>query len=244
MMTRKSFCLLLLVCFSVPNFLPIQLTGQEEAKKEEKKVKKKKKKKEKKPLDPMMAAMIEMNKLGPEHKELKKAVGTWDVDCTFHIPGQPPVKTKAIAKVRSVMGGRYIQENFNCKFMGMPYQGMGSVGYDKLKKKYVATWQDNFSTGIFIQHGTADAKTKVITYLGQKLQPGLKDPVKTRMVLTPIDDNKHTFVAYNTYPQGEVKVMELIYNRRIKAPKEKKSKDKAPKKKESKKKESKKKAEK
>lgn len=223
-MTRLSIRLLILAFLVTPVTFPVDLLAQDDApsQKKEKKGKKsqKKKKADAAPADPLLAAMMEANKLGKEHEELQKSVGTWDIDCKFTMmPGQPPLETKGVSKIKSILGGRYLQEDFRCKFMGMPYHGMGTIAYDNLKKKYVTTWKDNMSTGIFLAEGTLDPKTGKVTYLGEKLEPGRDQPTTTKMIHEVVNENKHIFHAYNITPEGEYLTMELVYNRRVKGDK-------------------------
>jgi len=165
----------------------------------------------------MMSQWQEMNSLGKEHERFKKMAGTWDVNSKmWFAPGMEPVESKGSSEISLILGGRYIEQKYECPMMGMPYQGLGFEGYDKIKKKYVSIWMDSMGTGIFYAEGTADETGKVFTYIGKMDDPftGEKDkPMKS--VAREINDDQVVFEMYETRPGvGEFKSMELTYTRR------------------------------
>jgi len=165
----------------------------------------------------MMAQWQDMNKLGKEHERFKKMAGVWDVSAKmWFAPGMEPVESKGSSEIRLILGGRYTEQKYECPMMGMPYQGLGYEGYDKVKKKYVSIWMDSMGTGIFYSEGVADETGKVFTYIGKADDPftGEKDkPMKS--VGREINDDKVIFEMYETRPDaGEYKSMELTYTRK------------------------------
>ncbi len=46
------------------------------------------------------------------------------------------------------------------KMMEMPFHGIGTEGYDNVRKKFMASWIDNMGTGILLMEGTYDALRK------------------------------------------------------------------------------------
>ncbi len=165
----------------------------------------------------MMIQWQEMNSPGEEHKRLKKMAGTWDVNAKmWFAPEMEPVESKGSSKIRLILGGRYIEQKYECPMMGMPFQGLGFEGYDMIKKKYVSIWMDSTGTGIFYSEGTVDETGKVFTYIGKMDDPftGEKDK-PMRSVAREINDDKVVFEMYETRPDvGEYKSMELTYTRR------------------------------
>ena len=68
----------------------------------------------------MMATMMELAKLGENHKLLAGGVGTWDYKVKFWMnPDNPPVESSGISVARSVMDGRYVITDHTGK-MQMP----------------------------------------------------------------------------------------------------------------------------
>jgi hypothetical protein len=171
--------------------------------------------------DPMMeemAAAEKAQKPGPEHEKLKALVGTWDVTMKMYNPMKPtapPMEQKGgVAKYELILDGRYLAEDFSSSFMGKPFAGRGLNGYDNLKKKYVWTWVDTMSTGVFVSEGTADATGKVITTTAEELDHhGKKHAI--RSVTTTNSDKQRTMEMFKTGDDGkEVKTMELVYTRK------------------------------
>ena len=157
---------------------------------------------------------------GPEHARLLKQVGEWDLDVTqIPMPGAPPVTSKATAKIEPALGGRYIIERVRGTFMEMPFEGIGTNGFDNVLKKAVFTWIDNMGTGIMTGTGTMSADGKTMNGSGKMVDPMAGKEVPYRMVVTYIDDNTHKAEMFNAGPDGkEFKSMELLYKRKGAAP--------------------------
>jgi hypothetical protein len=98
----------------------------------------------------------EFLKPGAEHKFLEQFVGEWD--CEFEAivePGKPPVKSKSQMTGRMV-GGFWSIVEVKGDFLGLPYHGQGTFGFDSKKKKYVGTWADSMSEFFWKYEGTAE----------------------------------------------------------------------------------------
>ena len=101
---------------------------------------------------------------GPMHKWMEKTNGNWEADLTQWMdPKAPPMKAKATIVQSSVLGGRYVVGKFTGTMMGMPFEGMSTMGYDNAKKIFVSTWIDNVGTGIVHMTGTYNEATKTLT---------------------------------------------------------------------------------
>ena len=169
-------------------------------------------------MDPkaMQEMMMKAAAPGPQHELLQKLEGEWDLVVKSSMdPSQPPSETKSSSVVRTLMGGRYSQEESTGEFEGMPFTGMGITGYDNALGKYVSIWIDNMGTGIMTSKGTADATGRVINWIGESTDPATGKPSKMRMVTRFTDDDHHTFEMYAKAPDGkEIKMMEISYTRR------------------------------
>jgi hypothetical protein len=75
--------------------------------------------------------------------------------------------------------------------MGMPFQGRGYTGYDNVKKKYVGTWMDSFSTGV-MSFTSTKVTPKQITSVAEALDPSGKKLVFDT-ILSIKDRNRHTY---------------------------------------------------
>lgn len=165
----------------------------------------------------MMKKMEEMAAPGPEHKTLASLAGEWETEarCYMAGPDAPPTITKGTCKGRMILGGRFLQEEFEGDMMGKKFHGMGLTGYDKLNNKFVNTWIDDMGTGVLVSHGTCDASGKVMTLNGKMDDPmtGQKDK-EVRLVTRILSPDKHTFEMHDVALGDKSKVMEITYVRK------------------------------
>jgi hypothetical protein len=98
--------------------------------------------------------------------------------------------------------------------MGKPFEGMGTLGYDNVKKKYVGTWFDSMSTGILSFEGDYNADSKEMVCRGSYADAMTGKDQPCRMVSRFVSDDQHVFEMWGPDPTGrEVKWMEITYNR-------------------------------
>ena len=107
--------------------------------------------------------------------------------------------------------GRYLYQEFHGDMMGTPFTGIGLTGFDNQKQRYVSTWIDSMSTGIFFFEGTGDPEERTITQVCRYEDP-VKGPMKLRSVTRIVDDLTHVFEMYGTDKSDiEHKMMEITY---------------------------------
>jgi hypothetical protein len=163
--------------------------------------------------------MMEMYKKlatpGAPHKLLASMTGIWTTRTkSWCEPGKPPMESTGTCEQKMLLGGRYLQQEFSGEMMGSPFAGIGVTGYDNHTKKYVSTWMDSMSTGIFLFEGTASADGKTITQASKNDDP-VQGPMEWRSVTRIVDDNTIEFEMYGTGKSGkEVKMMEITYTRK------------------------------
>lgn len=94
-----------------------------------------------------------------EHEWLGQLTGEWDAEVEMHMePGKPPATTTGTQTSRMIGGFWYLEENQG-SFMGQPFTGILSIGFDPSREKYVGTWLDSMScypmqyTGILDKSG-------------------------------------------------------------------------------------------
>jgi hypothetical protein len=169
-----------------------------------------------------MKYMMEMAKLNENHKLLAGLVGTWSYTVKIWMaPGAPPTESKGTAVCKALMDGRYFStENSGSfkmpgadgKMKEMAFRGVATDGYDNAKKKFVSSWIDNMSTGIYLAEGTYDSATKTFTYNSEmEMMPGTKS--KVRQTLKVPDANHHTLEFFEDRGAGEMKTMEINVTR-------------------------------
>ncbi|MCR9119659.1 MAG: DUF1579 domain-containing protein [bacterium] len=148
---------------------------------------------------------------GPEHKQLARMVGVWDCATTAYYNPKEPVAGKGTAKFTMIMGGRFLQQEFQGETSGEKYQGRGLTGYDRTHKKFVGSWIDSMSTGLMVTSGAYDEKSHALVEYGIAQMPTGK--VKMKLVSEYESNDKFTFSMYALQDDEVVKMMEIVYTR-------------------------------
>lgn len=163
--------------------------------------------------DPMMEAMIKAGTPGEAHKKLDPMAGNWK--CVLaDFTGPEPQKFNGTCSREWILDGRFLAQEFTCEFGGMPFRGMGIIGYDNMKKKYNSVWIDNMSTCAYVELGTYDDATKTWTLLGEYEDPMTGKPKKSKSVIKLDGPDKHTFTMFEVGEDGkEKKQCEIVYTR-------------------------------
>lgn len=170
-------------------------------------------------MDAMMRQRAKHAQPGEHHARLQPLVGRWNLTVrSMMAPGQPAQESTGTAEYKWILGGRYVLEEVRGSPGAegeTPFEGMGIMGYDNLKQKYVVVWVDNMMTAIFTSEGTCDASGKVITLIGEDTDPITRKTTKIRSVLRIVDENKWVSETYCQGPDGkEFKAVELTYARK------------------------------
>jgi hypothetical protein len=169
-------------------------------------------------MDPeaMMAAYTEANAMNENHHRMAELVGNWDVaGKSWMAPDQPPMESTGTAEFTQILGGRYLRQDYNSEFMGMPYQGFAISGYDNARKVHVDYWFDSMGTDAYVSEGNWDAAGTTYTSQGEHLNPvtGVTEGMKN--VITRESGGQFVFTMYALMPDGSfVKSMELTYTRK------------------------------
>jgi len=166
----------------------------------------------------MMAAWEAYAEVGAPHEALHDRQGAWNATVKFWFaPDTPPEVSQASSTVEPIMGGRYILERFSSTMPdGAAFEGMGLVGFDNLKKAFVAMWIDTMSSGILTAESTSYADDfSRIEFRGQAPDPMAKTYKTQRSVEFWPDDDTRVMQAWERGPDGtEMKVMEITYTRK------------------------------
>lgn len=148
------------------------------------------------------------------HKMLAASDGEWKEDITFWMaPGAPESKMKASCVNKMVLGGRYQESRHTGDFMGMPFEGIGTLAYDNARKVFINTWIDNMGTGIMYLEGTWDAKTKTVNLSGKMTDPMTGKETRVREEFKIIDDNTQEMTQYTEQGGKEFKNMHIKITR-------------------------------
>lgn len=184
------------------------------------------------PDDAAMKAMMEgmqkwlaSIKPGAAHEKLEPNVGTWDV--TFRMwmdPSAPPMETKGTTTVKWILDKRFLLEEYKGEMLmpdetgGMkkvPYEGMGTLGYDNYRNMYTGTWMSNLQTNILTMTGSFDQSGKVLRMFGEMDEPMLNITGRMVKYMTTYKDNDtRVFECFDLHPSDTYKVFEIVYKRK------------------------------
>lgn len=152
---------------------------------------------------------------GSVHQMIAKADGEWTSEMTMWMDANSqPTKSTGTMVNKMILGGRYQESRFTGNFMGMPFEGIGTLAYDNAKKMFQSTWIDNMGTGIMTLEGKWEDKTKSINLTGQAIDGMTGKEMKVREVFKLIDDNTQLMETYMVQNGKEFKSMEIKFTRK------------------------------
>ncbi len=164
----------------------------------------------------MMAAWQRAMTPGKGHARLEPLVGKFDVSVKLWMqPGAPPSEGSGTSTQKWILGGRYLQQTYRGKSMGMPFQGVGHTGFDNAVNKYVGTWMDTMGTGIMTSIGTGKPTARKIEFDSNMVDPMTGQQVTLRSIIRIKDQNRNSFEMWGKGPDGkEFRTMIIEYKRR------------------------------
>ena len=149
------------------------------------------------------------------HKMMATWDGEWKEDITMWMaPGAPEQKMEATCTNEMILGGRYQESKHEGSFMGMPFEGISTTGWDNVRKIFVSSWIDNFGTGMMYMEGTWDAATKTMSVKGKMTDPMSGKMTDIRQELKIVDDNTQLLSQYTVMDGKEFKSMEIKLTRK------------------------------
>jgi len=161
----------------------------------------------------MLKDIARYAKPGEPHKLLEPLLGKWTTTAKLWFGGPKPEQSTGRAEIKSIMGGRFVEEHYDSVVWGKPYASTGVIGFDTRVKKYQSSWIDTWGTWITIAEGTMDQTGKVLTLTAQDVD---SDTGKTRPIklIYTIDGNDHHVMRVYEQIQGkETLTMEVDYKK-------------------------------
>jgi hypothetical protein len=151
------------------------------------------------------------------HKVLAGMAGNWQYTSKmWHKPEAKPEESTGAMTLKMILGGRFLENKTTGKAMGMPFEGLGFIGYNNISKKYETVWLDNMATGIMRGMGSYDASAQVLKDSGEFSCPMSKN--KTQEYRTEwkiVDKNNMIFTMWGPDEEGnEYKHMEMTLKRK------------------------------
>ncbi len=163
-----------------------------------------------------MQALAEAAKPGPAHAQLMKRAGDYTTTETYSAPGAEPQQSTGTARLRSILDGRFLEEENSGDSFGQPYAGLRLYGYNNGSKQYEAIWIYNGSTAFLVLDGTSDDNGKTVRYSGAFLGLGGQRQ-SLRVTVTQQDDDHFTVKLLGEAPGGAMSTLETVYTRTKKA---------------------------
>lgn len=160
-------------------------------------------------------AMMKAGSPGEHHGHLAKLAGEWTYTAkSWAQPGAEVQEWSGNRTAKMIMDGRYLQEEIDGSFMGMPFAGMGIYAYDNLAEQYVVTWIDNMSTTVLQSTGSYSDSGFVME--GAHIVPGMPDANPFKNVIRWVDDDTFVFEWHETVPGQDdmFKMMEITYTKK------------------------------
>ncbi len=164
-----------------------------------------------------MKAWMDFKTPGALHKMLAKANGQWKEEITtWEAPGAPPQKTTGTCVNTMILDGRYQQSVNKGTMMGMPFEGISTVGYDNCRREFVLNWIDNMGTGFMQMNGAYDSIAKTIHFKGTMTDPTSGRQTDVREDFKLLSDGNQLLEMYGSQAIGkpEFKVMEIRFSRK------------------------------
>jgi hypothetical protein len=164
------------------------------------------------PQDQAMQALAEAATPGPIHAELMKRAGDYTTTATFYAPGAEPQQSLGTAKLKSILGGRFLEEENSGDSFGAPYSGLRLFGYNNGSKQYEAIWIYNGSTAFLVLDGASDDNGKTVRYSGAFLGPG---GARQTLRVTIVQQDPDHFVVklLGEGPGDSTSTLETVYTR-------------------------------
>lgn len=152
---------------------------------------------------------------GPEHQQMAKMAGKWKLQVTsWMAPGAPPMKSEATAEFRTILGGRYLEQEVHGTMGDQPFEGRGIEGYDNVTRTRFGTWVDNMSTAPMMLRGKCASAAKTCTMKGKVADALAGKEVPVSEVMTMKDDDNFSFAMMAPGKDGKpFKTMEIVYTR-------------------------------
>lgn len=163
----------------------------------------------------MEALWEQAGKPSKNHALLNPFVGKWktEMKCWMDPSGKPQVST-GTSESKWILGGRFLQETFQGKTKGKAFSGMGLTGFDNASNVFTSVWVDSMNTMMGTSTGTASADGKTITFFGSYKDPATSDTVKTKLVLSRINNTKNVLHMYQVNSDGsESMMMQVTYSK-------------------------------
>ena len=151
----------------------------------------------------------------PEHAEIRRKVGEWNVRCTYFMGGVgDPIEVDGRER-GEMLGELWCNSRFEADMLGSPLSGNASLGFDPVKKRFVGTWKDSATPFLYTFEGGFDAAASLLDMAGTNFDPVRRCPATYRSKVEFLSDDEHILNLSIDVPEGEpIKVLRYHYRRK------------------------------
>ena len=163
----------------------------------------------------MMAKIEKIGAPGPHHDHIARLAGDWKVRAKMWMtPDAEVIETEGKARNRMIMGGRFLQSEYEGTMMGEAFTGMGIEGYDNLLEKHIGIWFDSTGTMMMQFSGECAKEGMVTSTVSEYVDPMSGELTTMKGRTTIVTDDEYTYESWNQGPDGKFfKSMEVTYTR-------------------------------
>jgi hypothetical protein len=136
-------------------------------------------------------------------KRLEYFVGKWDVAVKFKLPDGKEGQGKAACEIKSILGGKFLHQEYKSKFMGQDLTVVQILGFDEAKNKFVEFDMHVEGTNAMTMYseGSLAKDGKTLTLTGDTLDMMTGKPTKMKTVTTMVDADNYTLEWF--FPNGD-----------------------------------------
>lgn len=149
-----------------------------------------------------------------EHSQIQRKTGEWKVKCCYFMGGDAaPIEVDG-TETGQMLGQLWCNSHFEADMMGSPLSGNGSLGYDPVKEKYIATWTDSTAPFLYLFEGHFNAEGNILEMSGENYDPVRQYPATYRSRIEFKGDNEHLLDLSIDVPEGlPIKVLRYHFTR-------------------------------
>jgi hypothetical protein len=169
---------------------------------------------------PSMEEQLKRTRPGPEHEQLTRYAGAWAAEVRM-FAGPSAIAYEGNAENRAIVGGRFLQVEYQAKGKAGDTEGVFIVSFDSRHKRYALVALDNFGTYFVTSQGKRDDATGKIKMLGTDDDPMMKALGFTKEFVHVMDlrsDDEFAvevwIVDTRTPARKEMKYMEYVFKRK------------------------------
>jgi len=153
------------------------------------------------------------------HARLTELLGSYDVTMKMQMaPGQPAAESKGTAEFAWFAEGKWLQETWSMDMMGQKVKGIGHLGYDNFKERYVWCKVDSMQTSMQFASGHFDKSGDNLILWGTIDEPMTPEQDKqVKYVYRGFGKDKFSLEVHDMMiGETDTKVLEFVYTRRKK----------------------------